>query len=77
MEFALEGIRYFDVIRRDGIEPGYAAQEFTVVGLRGPNYVEDQSVYDVTYNPATRGFLPIPQAEIDLSEGRFKQNPGY
>jgi len=74
MEFALEGIRYMDVIRRG---MAYAEQEFTVVGLRGPNYVEDQIVYDVTFRPETRGFLPIPQNEIDLSEGRFQQNAGY
>jgi hypothetical protein len=74
LELSLEGIRYFDVLRQG---QAIAAQEFTVVGLRGPKYVEDQVVYDVTYNPATRGFLPIPQSEVDLSGGVFKQNDGY
>ena len=74
MEFALEGIRYMDVIRRG---MAYAEQELTVTGDRGAGYVEDQSVYDVTFRPITRGFLPIPQNEIDLSEGRFKQNDGW
>ena len=71
LEFALEGIRYMDLIRTQRYD------ELTVVGDRGPGYVEDQAVYDVTFNPATRGFLPIPQAEIDLSEGRFQQNAGW
>jgi starch-binding outer membrane protein, SusD/RagB family len=34
-------------------------------------------LFDVTFNMATRGFLPIPQSEIDLSEGLFRQNDGY
>lgn len=74
MEFALEGIRYMDVIRRGMV---YAEQELTVIGDRGAGYLEDQAVYDVTFRPATRGFLPIPLNEIDLSEGRFKQNEGW
>lgn len=65
MEFALEGIRYFDVLRR-GLT--YAEQELTVAG---------QGDFDVTFNKATKGFLPIPQAEIDLSAGVFVQNAGY
>lgn len=74
LELSLEGIRYFDLIRQG---MSVATQELTVVGLRGPQYVEDQIVYDVSFNPATRGFLPIPQTEIDLSQGIFIQNPGY
>jgi hypothetical protein len=74
LELSLEGIRYFDVLRQ-GL--AVANQEFTVVGVRGPQYVEDQIVYDVTFNSATKGFLPIPQTEIDLSAGVFQQNAGY
>jgi hypothetical protein len=73
-EFALEGIRYFDVLRR-GVE--FADETFTISGVRGPNYVGDQLIFDVTFNSATKGFLPIPQTEIDLSSGLFKQNDGY
>lgn len=74
LELSLEGIRYYDVVRR-GMD--YANQEFTHTGIRGPNYEGDQQIFDVTFNPATRGFLPIPQTEIDLSAGAFIQNPGY
>jgi starch-binding outer membrane protein, SusD/RagB family len=74
LELSLEGIRYFDVLRR-GLT--YASQQFTHSGIRGPNYVGDQQIFDVTFNPATKGFLPIPQSEIDLSEGSFVQNAGY
>ncbi len=74
LELALEGIRYFDVIRR-GMT--YAGQELTMIGERGPNFEGDQSIFDVTFDPATKGFLPIPQVEIDLSGGTFIQNEGY
>ncbi len=74
LELSLEGIRYFDVLRQ-GIE--VAKAEFTVSGIRGPNYTEDQQLYEHTFDPATKGFLPIPQAEIDLMAGAWEQNDGY
>lgn len=74
LELSLEGIRYFDVLRR-GV--AYASQEFTHSGIRGPNYEGDQQIFDVTFNAATKGFLPIPQTEIDLSAGTLIQNNGY
>lgn len=73
LELSLEGIRYFDVLRR-GLT--YASQELSH-SERGPNYIGDQQLFDVTFNPATKGFLPIPQTEIDLSAGTLKQNAGY
>ncbi len=74
LELSLEGIRYFDLLRR-GLD--YANQELTHSGIRGPNYEGDQVIFDVTFDPATKGFMPIPQTEIDLSAGTFVQNTGY
>lgn len=74
LELALEGIRYWDVLRR-GIS--FATDELTLSGVRGANYEGDQQIFDVTFNPATRGFFPIPQAELDLAAGSFNQNDGY
>lgn len=74
LEFALEGIRYWDVLRRG---QSYASQELTVIGVSGDDYIGDQQIFDVTYNAATKGLMPIPQAEIDLSSGAFNQNAGY
>jgi len=74
LELSLEGIRYYDVLRR-GI--AYASQEFTHSGISGPNYTDPQVVYDATFDASKRGFLPIPQTEIDLSGGAFVQNDGY
>jgi starch-binding outer membrane protein, SusD/RagB family len=74
LELSLEGLRYFDVLRQ-GLT--YANQTLTDSGIRGPNYVGDQILFDVTFKTATKGFLPIPQTEIDLSNGTLKQNAGY
>lgn len=74
LELSLEGIRYFDVLRQG---TAVAAQEFTDLGVRGPNYEGDQSIFDVSFDSSTKGFLPIPQTEIDLSEGTLEQNEGY
>lgn len=74
LELSLEGIRYFDVLRK-GLS--FANQTLSYSGLRGPNYVGEQQIFDVTFNPATKGFLPIPQSEVDLSAGTFVQNVGY
>ncbi len=73
LELSLEGIRYFDLLRQG---MSVAQQELTH-SFYGPNYVGDQQIFNVTFNPATNGFLPIPQTEIDLSAGTFEQNPGY
>ncbi len=73
-ELALEGIRYFDVIRR-GIS--YASEELSESGIRGANYEGDQILFNVVFKQDTRGFLPIPQTEMDLSAGTFIQNQGY
>lgn len=74
LELSLEGLRYFDVIRKG---MAFASEEFTSIGLRGPNYEGDQVIFDVTFNSTTKGLFPIPQSEIDLSGGLFKQNAGY
>ncbi|MEJ5303033.1 MAG: RagB/SusD family nutrient uptake outer membrane protein [Bacteroidales bacterium] len=66
MEFAGEGLRYWDLLRR-GLD--YAQQKINAAAKASPQ--------DETFNPATRGLLPIPQSEITLSENTLVQNPGY
>lgn len=66
MEFAGEGLRYWDLLRR-GLD--YAAEKINAAAKEPP--------LDETFNPATRGLLPIPQSEIILSENSLVQNPGY
>ncbi len=74
LELSLEGLRYFDVLRQ-GL--GVADSELSQSDIRGPKYVGDQQLFDMNFNTATKGFLPIPQTEYDLSAGAFNQNEGY
>ena len=52
LEFAMEGHRFFDLVRFDKAETVLAAKGYT----------------------ANKRYLPIPQTEIDRSEGTLKQN---
>ena len=73
MELAGEGHRYWDLLRQG---QSIAQQELTMSGT-GPEYTGNASVYEVIFNSTTKGFLPIPQVEIDLVNGAISQNDGY
>lgn len=62
MELAEEHDRFFDIVRQDAVKPGRAAAAFAAHGKTWKS---------------TAALFPIPQAQIDLSKGRLKQNPGY
>ncbi|BDD00824.1 RagB/SusD family nutrient uptake outer membrane protein [Persicobacter psychrovividus] len=82
-ELAMEGHRYFDVLRR-GLD--YADQQLTVTSytLREPSMAGVPSTGDggiaddflVTFDQSKRGFWPIPQQERDLNP-KLNQNPGW
>jgi hypothetical protein len=77
LELCMEGLRYHDLLRR-GLD--VAEANITVSGNYGEffDYKEsEESDFDITFNPATKGFLPIPQNEIDLLNGIYNQNAGY
>jgi SusD family. len=66
VEFAGEGLRYWDLLRR-GLT--YAQQKIDATSGSSP--------YDETFKPATLGLLPIPQSEINVSNNSLVQNDGY
>ncbi len=74
VELALEGHRYWDLLRQ-GVN--VANQAISITNERGDLYQGDQLDFNVSFNPATLGFFPIPQSEIDLSGGVYQQNAGY
>lgn len=76
-ELCMEGLRYHDLMRR-GLD--VLEDAVNVSAKLGPLYdfKESEEIdFDITFNPATKGFLPIPQREIDMLEGAIQQNPGY
>ncbi len=82
-ELAMEGIRYWDVLRR-GLD--FAAEKFTVQNYEmiPPSVPGEEETGDVgspgdferVFDREKRGFLPIPQYELDLNI-KMLQNSGY
>ncbi len=72
-EFAFEGIRWYDLLR------------WRIVDQQIARYKTDVPVYKfgvpekitIQYRPETKGLLPIPQSQINLSNGALKQNEGW
>jgi len=70
MEFAMEGSRFFDLVRW-GIAAETINKYFSVEKTRHP-YLQAAA-----FKKGTNEYLPIPQQEITLSEGLYQQNTGY
>lgn len=68
LEFACEGHRYWDLMRR-GID--YAKQHIDETDPSG------NDIYVQKFNYEAKGLLPIPTSEIVNSNYSIKQNPGY
>jgi starch-binding outer membrane protein, SusD/RagB family len=66
LELALEGVRYWDLLRQ---------------GLNVAKQAIDNSSTDAQFNVSfrseTKGLLQIPQKQINLSNGTLKQNDGW
>jgi hypothetical protein len=75
-EFALEGLRYHDLLRQ-GIEVAATAiaLESGVPVLSGN--VSDKVIIKADNIRRTRGLCQIPETQITLSKGVLKQNPGW
>lgn len=71
-ELAFEGIRYYDLLRWHDWDVLTTNQtNIAVYNQRVPG------TKTVNFRPETRGFLPIPQTQIDLSDHILTQNPGW
>jgi starch-binding outer membrane protein, SusD/RagB family len=74
LEFALEGLRYWDLLRQ-GIDAAAAAiAESTTLQNGGVN---TPKVIDASKIKSTKGLQQIPNSEITLSGGVLQQNAGW
>lgn len=72
-ELAYEGVRYHDLMRWGDIENEVNRMQKDVhVKIMGTDKVVTK-----TFRAVTRGFLPIPEDQIELSNGVLKQNDGW
>jgi len=70
LEFAMEGVRFFDLVRW-----GIAAETLN-------KYFKEESprthyLQDAHFTKNRDEYLPIPQQQIDFSNGVYKQNYGW
>jgi len=66
LELALEGERYFDLIRQS-MSVAQTAIEATDMG----------GEFAQSFRPETEGWFAIPQSQVILSNGAIQQNPGW
>ena len=70
LEFAMEGSRFFDLVRwgvaSDEINAYYNGES------RRRSYLADGS-----FTKNKNEYIPIPESQISLVKGIYKQNPGY
>ena len=71
-ELAFEGVRYYDLLRWGDLENAFSKVKNIPLEMEG-KAVE----YSINYRPETNGFLPIPESQVELSNGILKQNPGW
>lgn len=74
LEFALEGIRYWDLLRQ-GID--YAASRIATTATVESGGVAETKTIEESHIIATKGLQQIPYTQITLSDGVLKQNPGW
>jgi hypothetical protein len=76
LEFATEGMRFFDLRRWDKATVGHVDMKATLDAFA----LADERIRDVMKGAKfteTAKYQPIPQTQIDLQPGVLVQNPGY
>jgi hypothetical protein len=71
LELAMEGERFFDLVRW-GIADQVLNQEYIVKEKQLRTYMKDAQ-----FVKGRDEYFPIPQPQINFSGGLYKQNPGY
>ena len=81
LELAMEGHRFFDLQRYDGLYGGPAGNGYMANTLN--NYIKADTritnpvLNSHTFTAGRNELYPIPQNQVDVEAGKLKQNPGY
>lgn len=71
-ELAFEGVRYYDLLRWK--DQSVITTNQTDIPIFNRKLATKKNI---VFRPETGGFLPVPQTQINLSNGVLKQNPGW
>jgi hypothetical protein len=74
LELAMEGHRFFDLVRYGTADPVMDAY-YLYEGTQAVN--KRTYLAGAKFDAGVDEYYPIPQRQIDLSGGALKQNPGY
>ena len=74
LEFALEGLRYYDLLRQGLDVAASAIEESVTVSNAG---VSETKTISSDEFMETKGLMQIPNSQITLSSGTLKQNAGW
>lgn len=81
IELGMEGHRFFDLVRWGEAKATLDAYYKYVSGTTNPSIANQREYLKVpsvpTFITGKSEYFPIPQRQIDLSNGTLKQNPGY
>jgi starch-binding outer membrane protein, SusD/RagB family len=81
LEFGMEGHRFFDLQRYDGIyggpmPTGYMATTLNAY-IKADTRISNPVLNGHTFTQNKNELYPIPQKQVDIEAGKLKQNPGY
>jgi hypothetical protein len=74
LEFAFEGIRYYDLLRQGVAKAAQTIAESATLQSGGLPVQKRIVAANIT---ATQGLVQIPYNQINLSSGTLKQNAGW
>ncbi|GAC1301572.1 MAG: RagB/SusD family nutrient uptake outer membrane protein [Mucilaginibacter sp.] len=70
LELAMEGHRFFDLVR-------YGTADVVLNAYIAKEKAQRTFFSGASFTKGKNEYFPIPQAQIDLEHGKLKQNPGY
>jgi hypothetical protein len=81
LEFGMEGQRFFDLQRADGLYGGPSGNGYMAGVLnayyKADNRIANPVLKDAKFTAGKDELYPIPLQQIDIEGGKLKQNPNY